>query len=40
LTGLQPLLHLLREVFVKADLLAKPDLFLDENEEGDPTDHP
>jgi hypothetical protein len=30
LTSLRPLLHLLREVFAKAERLDKPELFLDE----------
>jgi hypothetical protein len=34
LTGLRPFLHLLREVFVKAARLDKPELLLDEKEEG------
>jgi hypothetical protein len=34
LTSLRPFLHLLHKVFVKAVRLDKPELFLDEKEEG------
>jgi hypothetical protein len=40
LTSLRPFLHLLREVFVKADRLDKPELFLNEKEEGRPNGSP
>ena len=34
LTSLRPLLHLLRELFAKAHQLDKPELFLNEEEQG------
>jgi hypothetical protein len=40
LTSLRPFLHLRREVFLKADRLDKPELFLDEKEEGRPNRSP
>jgi hypothetical protein len=40
LTSLRPFLHLLRDVFVKAARLDKPELFLNEKEEGRPNGSP
>jgi hypothetical protein len=40
LTSLWPILHVVRDVFVKASRLDEPELFLDQKEEGRPNGSP